>query len=243
MTARPCARARRSGATERERRETYLLPGDAAEQGLRGAAVLLGARPGRVVDLGTGSGVLGQRARTVFPGAERVGVEIRREEEAASRHYDRWILGDLRRVRVPAADLVVSNPPFSLAVETVLVALDTMVRPGGLLLIFARKTWGESSAAATLLESTPPLEQWLVHRRLALAEDEDGEASGSDNCCHVWWAWRAGRRRTRRRWTTRLLPALPSAGCAWTIRPGEEPDQPEPLDPAFWPRLDEDEPR
>lgn len=236
-TARACPKARRGDATERERRETYLIPGPAAEQGLRGAQTLLGLSPRRVVDLGTGPGVLGQRAALVFPDASRIGVEIREDEHRAARHYHRWILGDYFRADIPPADLVVTNPPFSHTVATVLHALDRLVRPGGYLLLFARKTWGEGAHAAGLLETRPPLEQWLVHRRLALTEGEgDDEAAGSDNCNHVWWIWRRGVRVRRPRWTTELLPALPSACCAWKVRPGEESITPEPLDEAFWPR-------
>lgn len=228
--ARACARATRPGASERERRETYLLPGDAAEQGMLAirAYLPLPAAP-RIVDLGTGPGVLGQRARRIFPGSEIVGVEVRADEaHGAARHYDRMIVADYLRADPGRARLVVTNPPFSLAVPTVQHALARVLVPGGWLVMFARKTWGESSEAAELLHLRPPAEQWLVHRRLSL----DGAAT--DNCCHVWWVWRRGAP-ARASWTTRLLPALPSASCGWTVPPGGERITPEPLDRIYWP--------
>jgi hypothetical protein len=178
--------------------------------------------------------VLGQRARLVYPGARLVGVEVRGEERHAARHYDQWIEADYLApgFGVPrGADLVVSNPGFSITVATVELALDRLLRPGGWMLLFARKTWGESAAAAALLERRLPRHHWLVHRRLAMSLDPD---DGVDNCNHVWWAWRCGDDPSRESWDSRLLPALPSAWCDYVVRPGDEASI-DPLPRTFWP--------
>lgn len=229
---RPCPRSRRHDANEAQQRETYLIPGPAAEQGLRAAQVLLGIRPRDVLDLGTGPGVLGQRAALVFPRARRIGIEVREDERSASRHYNEWIQADYMRsgFRCPRADLVVTNPGFSISVGTVEFSLDHVLRPGGHLLLFARKTWGESAAAADLLLRRPPLRSWLVHRRLSMSLEDEG----TDNCCHVWWVWRCGDP-GRPDWSSRLLPPLPTSWCEWTTRPGDEVEV-DPLPQEFWPQ-------
>jgi hypothetical protein len=230
--ARACPRSRHHGASESQQRETYLIPGPAAEQGIRAASVLLQIRPRVVVDLGTGPGVIGQRAGLVFEQARRIGVEVREQERGASRHYDQWIRADYLApgFRAPRADLVVSNPGFSITVGTVEFALDSILCPGGYMLLFARKTWGESAAAADLIMRRPPLHHWLVHRRLAMSMEDEG----TDNCCHVWWVWRCGDDPRRSEWRSRLLPPLPGSWCDWTVRPGDE-ESVDPLPREFWP--------
>lgn len=215
--------------------EAYYTPGPVAEQGLRGMAVRFGLIPDVVVDLGCGAGVFGQRSALVWAHAHRIGVEIREEMAVAARHYEQFVVGDFRSPIDMVADLVVSNPPFSLTALFLERGLQ-LVRPGGFVLLFVRQSWGYSDADFSLLQHLPPLDEWPIPGRCNLRHGigRTGRVLSGDNHGHKWLIWRRGLRSPVCSWTTWPVPALPSTFTRWELTPGTEAHV-EPLDPAFWP--------
>ncbi|MCY0994682.1 methyltransferase [Nannocystis sp. ILAH1] len=208
-------------------------------------AARLRLRPRRILDLGAGAGVWGQRARLVFPEAEIMGVEIRRSERRAARHYDQMIWGDylaprtLRAIGDFRPDLVVSNPPFTLARHTLLAGLDAVTRQAGLVLLLLRSTFGDSEEDDQQLRRCPAVESWDIPGRLHLRSgvNEAGDALSGDYVRHMFYLagpWRYGAAPT---WPRHMLPPLPSAWLRWTVRPGDE-EKVAPLPSEFWPRGD-----
>lgn len=90
---------------------------------------LLAAPPPITFDPCAGGGIWGQAERELWPGTQRLGVDVRAFEERAARHYDAFAAGvDCRsvvRCESPAippalvlgADAAITNPDFSLAFE------------------------------------------------------------------------------------------------------------------------------
>jgi release factor glutamine methyltransferase len=78
-------------------------------------------RPSRVIDIGTGSGCIALALKKGFPAAEVAGIEV--SDQALLRAMDNgrrnalevtWLHGDILQpeMELPAADLIVSNPPY-----------------------------------------------------------------------------------------------------------------------------------
>lgn len=243
-------RARDDGAHSRPRREqdeldrweVYLTPGPVAEQGLLAARELLGAQPDVLVDVGAGPGVFGQRAALVFPAARRLGLEVR-DEPRSARHYHDFARVDFREPTVrrllqkTRPGLLISNPPFT-GILDVLQLGHEVVRPGGLVVLLARSTFGGSEADEAELRRRPPVLELAVPGRLRLRRGispRTGRPYGTDRVGHVFLFWRVGSDRPGALWARGLLPALPSASLGWTERPGDEAYV-QALAPEFWPR-------
>lgn len=227
--------------------EAYYLSGYVVEQAYRAMCRWLDFTfaPVDMLDLGAGAGVFGQRAPLVFPGIHRTGVEIRPEmalfpdgRPRSRRHYEQLVIGDYLdpRLDLPTVDLVVSNCPFSRTIETIERGLG-LLRPGGLLLLFARATFGYSAKGLTYLSQRRPLKHWPVPGRVSLRRGfgKTGRPLGGDIVGHVWWVFQRGHRGAAHlEWNTRPMPPLPSLFLSWAEVPGDELAV-DPLPPELWP--------
>lgn len=213
--------------------DAWFTPPAVVEQGLhaaRGAGVSAypGARP-RVLDLGAGGGIFGQVIKRVWPDAETIGVEIRKSERShLRRNYDRYFLGDMfrlrRRLSRLGASLVVSNPPYRVALEALVLALQ-VVRIGGHVLFFVRSTFGSSKSAwRRFFIEHPPIDEFSVAGRPNMRQgvSAKGHAFGGDMSPHTWLLFRRTPPMGRPRWRRTALPPLDSQDLKWTVRPGTE---------------------
>lgn len=230
--------------TEEDRYEAYFTPGPVAEQGLRLVSLLRTTAPQSLCDLGTGPGVFGQRARLVWPGVERVGIEVRASEARAARHYETFLAGDFFEIgrELGGFDLVVSNPPFSRTREAMMLAR-LLLAPRGIALFFVRASWGTAKKDYPWLRRhLPTLQADLVGRvNMRRGKSRRGHEMTGDNVGHKWLVME--RRGRSAPWLTMLLPPLPGESRRWTVRPGTERTV-LPLESQFWPRIggpDEDD--
>jgi hypothetical protein len=204
--------------------DAWFTPGDVAEQVLRGVDQL-GIRPASVLDVGAGAGIWLQRAAFVWPDAERIGVEIRPEEEP---HLRRWChevrIGDFRRVSVPRVDLIVGNFAF----KALCPKIQWSLRRARWIVTLVPAGFGASEGAEQLLQHRPPGDALRLAGRIAFFE------GATDFQHHEALIWDTEAQPTS--WTTHPLPLLPPASRRWIVRPGEE-SHPRPLAPIFYPRL------
>lgn len=206
--------------------ESYFTSGWLVEQGLR--LVLPAHRRVRILDLGTGGGPFGQRARLIAPDALSLGVELREEERPAARHYDELIIGDMFEHRERFArfrpDLVVSNPPFTHTRRAGQLALDVVV-PGGEVLFLLRADWGGAAKDWDWLLENGASHEYACGGRPSYRSrvDREDDEAVNDLQGAKWLRWRARPfLNTTGEWPRRMLPRLPSAALSWTERPGTE---------------------
>lgn len=207
---------RASRPREWDETESYFTPIPVGHQGLGSVATLLDRPPEVIVDLGAGAGGLGQVARYLWPRAHLVAVEIRPSERAhLARHYDEVIIGDALTCPLPAADLVMANPPFTKTLGLALRALQT-VRPGGMVPFLTRQTLGDAEVIEALLHEVPPLLELTISGRVSMAAAAEVT---KDNFGYQWLVWQ-GRGPRGGGWVRRFLPRLDNASLGWTARPG-----------------------
>ncbi|GAC1393243.1 MAG: hypothetical protein NVS3B10_00390 [Polyangiales bacterium] len=143
----------------------------------------LPARPWRVLDAGCGTGAIAREAARYWPDAAVVGVEIDpgRASEALVRVGPRLrVLNmDFLRAATLEADLVVMNPPFSLAMEFVQRALGVTPVVAALL----RLPWLASQKRAAWLRAHPPSVNVLPKRPSFTG---DGRTDATD---YAWLTW------------------------------------------------------
>lgn len=223
----------RANADQRaEKYEVWRTPGTVVEQGLWAARRLGGiAKAPRIADLGAGSGPFGQRARRVWPGTERLAVEVREEERRhLRRHYEHVhmvdMFEDVSTLAKFAPTLIVSNPPYSLALAALRLAL-SVVAVGGHVLFFLRTTFGGSAPAWEQLRQHPPSHEFSVAGRphMRTGSGASGNPLGGDFVGHTWLLFQ---RRPRPRPCLRYwLPPLDPDDLAWVVHPGTEARTPE----------------
>jgi hypothetical protein len=97
-------------------------------------------------------------------------------------------------------DTLITNPPFKLADEFALHALDLGYRHVAL---FARLAWLEGSARhRNLWNIYPPSRIWVFSKRQTLWRgDEEGRSSGG-TLAFAWFVWQAGHHGTQMGWLT-----------------------------------------
>lgn len=129
-----------------------------------------------------GDGAIVKELRTVYGRLVRVeGIELDRERAtvADAEHRDALLSEPW-----PRADLVITNPPYSLAMEFVERALAEVV-PGGTLAMLLRLGWLSSQKRATFLrEHTPSV--YVLPRRPSFT------GLGTDSADYAWMVWRTG---------------------------------------------------
>lgn len=208
--------------------EAYFLSGPVCEQGIRLAALLMPkTRQVRAIDLGAGGGVFGQRARIVLPGVEMTGVEVRKSERPAARHYTTYVQGNYFDQSVQdrvgdGFDLVTANPPFSRTRTTIEYARQILA-PRGVALFFVRRSTGESLEDFEFFRTRAPIRQADIPGRITLrrGKSKRGHELNGDHVGHKWLIFRRGYCRTCS-WPNTLLPPLPADMRRWTVRPGTE---------------------
>ncbi len=148
--------------------------------------------PALIYDFGAGTGVWGKEARLRWPNAEIVGLELD-DTRPASDGYDRWEVADCATI-TPAeyepADLVVSNPPFKLAVPFVRNALEMVNPDGGRVVFLLRLAFLESAARTTFWQECPP--EWVAI--LSKRPSFTGDGATDTKTAYAIFCWRRGNR-------------------------------------------------
>lgn len=201
-------------------REAHFTPLPVAAQAFLSLATALD--PQAVVDLGAAAGGLGQAVEVAWPEARRIAVEVRASERRyLDRHYHDVIVDDVLRPTVWAQvaahrpDLLVSNPPFSLALEFVRFAL-AVVAPGGHVAVLTRCTWGDHESVEDFLRSRPPVLEMTIGGRVSMSQ----AGRSCDQFGYQWLVWSATCPPRDSAWPRLLLPRLATAQLGWVERPG-----------------------
>ena len=200
--------------------EAHFTPLPVAAQAFLSLATAIDPRV--VVDLGAAAGGLGQAVGVAWPEACRIGVEIRSSEADNVRaNYHEAIIDDLlrpmvlHRVAGRRPDLLVSNPPFSLALEFVQLAL-SVVAPGGHVAFLTRSTWGDHESVESFLRARPPVLELTIGGRVSMSQ----AGRACDQFGYQWLVWAAAGPPRDSAWPRLLLPRLATAQLGWTERPG-----------------------
>lgn len=145
------------------------------------------AQPRTVLDPAAGTGALLVTAREYFATADLFAIEqnTARFKECHDR-IGRCVLGDAFSCDWPEVDLILANPPYSLALEFVETACGYL------------KDWGHGQAAFLLrlafLESTKrnkylrhrmPDDIYVLPKRPAFVNNK------TDSCAYAWFVWGA----------------------------------------------------
>ncbi|WP_253254589.1 class I SAM-dependent methyltransferase [Vibrio parahaemolyticus] len=94
------------------------------------------------------------------------------------------------------ADVIITNPPFSHALEFVSTALDRDLSVGGTLIMLLRAGFMGSTSRADFWREYPPTHQITLTPRPSFVH------GGSDNSEYAWYCWDYGERiRTPHVWT------------------------------------------
>lgn len=226
---------------ERDREhQVDRTPGPVAYQGVSWAANWFCASEGRnmktIVDTGTGAGVFGQQERRILgPEAVLIGIEVRPEEHAAARHYDRFIVGDATDPAIVESiggvDATIANPKFKIwpALLRAYLPISRFV------MFYGTISWGCAEGdeddsgtgltGAALFDEFPPLACGRIRGRVAHRgpglNPKTDKPWGADqrDCC--WWLWKRGN--THPVWQTENLPQLAQHERRWLVPPGSEP--------------------
>jgi hypothetical protein len=181
-----------------------------------------------VAGLGAGAGGIEQAVGVTWPHARRVAVEVRPSERPhLERNCHAVIIDDLRSAAVArvlgrlAPDLFIFNPPFSLTLECLALAL-RCVRPGGLVACLTRQTLGDHEVVEEFLRTFPPTAELTIGGRVSMTH----AGRKCDQFGYQWLVWTSTRRPDGVAWPRRYLPRLATSQLGWLERPGTGSDAP-----------------
>lgn len=183
---------------ERHDLDFYETP----ESAIRPLLPELGAPP-RILDLGSGTGAIGRVLRESIEGGPFIqGLELDEKRAAlscwlsvdnrplCSLVYDDVYVGDALGSAGPIIgsphDLVISNPPYSLAMEFVQRGLE-LTRPGGITAMLLRLSWLSSQKRRDFHRDNP-CDVFVLSERPSFTGN-----GKTDACDYAWFLWGIGR--------------------------------------------------
>lgn len=152
-------------------------------EGLLEANVL--PTPSTVLEPAAGRGAIVRRLRTAFERAVILGVEIQPQFQAELEACcDQVKIGDFLTADITGTfDLVVTNPPFSLAQPFVEKAL-TLLKPRGVAAFLLRLSFAASVKRYEFFRDHRPSQILLLSQRPKFGGDN------IDSCDYAWFVWR-----------------------------------------------------
>jgi len=142
-----------------------------------------------ILDVGAGTGVWGEVAkRRYFPKAKIVGVELR--PVPLNIHYDHWISGDFRLVKIPyEIDLVMGNLPFMYA-EPCFKRSVELVKPrkGKIMFLLPLTFLAGQDRRLDIYGEYPPTHVYVLSRRPSFIH-EGAKAGKTDNTEYAFYFW------------------------------------------------------
>lgn len=159
------------------------------------------APPAIVLEPAAGAGAMKRRLMNAYPGAmfDSIELDAERAEASGSRcgsffSCERW----------SGYDLVITNPPFSLAIEFVEHALK-IVKPRGEVAMLLRLAFLET-AKRTAFHKAHPSDVYVFANRPSFTD-----GTSTDSAAYAWFVWGKGR---GNRWELLERPTKPRKGAA-----------------------------
>lgn len=140
----------------------------------------------RIVDPGAGAGVWGEAARRRWPHAHISGYELRPVPKPDA--YDAWLRGDfLATPTYPDVDLVIGNPPYSMAEAFIRRSLGQVMEGGYVLLLLRLGFLEGQKRHRGLWQTYPPLVVGVFGDRPSFTGN-----GKSDNTAYAVFLWQRG---------------------------------------------------
>jgi hypothetical protein len=159
-----------------------------------------------ILDPGAGTGVWGVAARDCYPNADIVGYELRDAPQPPA--YTHWIQGDyLSSEAAPLFDLIIGNPPYTLAEPFIRRALRQLKPAGSLIFLLRLAFLAGQDRGRGLWRDYPPAHIGVCSRRPSFTGN--GKTDATDYAIFVWRAgWQGETRLDWLDWGTTPLPLL-----------------------------------
>jgi len=147
-------------------------------------------QPETVLDVGCGYGAWGRGARTAWPEARIVGVDIV-PRLPVEHPYDNFYRNDFLDVELGMFDFVIGNPPYSsksnrnLAADLVMHGLDCLGEDGRLGFLLKTEFVNADNRYNTLFRINPPAEQWVAVQRPSFYGN-----GRSNTICYSFFIWK-----------------------------------------------------
>ncbi len=216
------------GAYDHERVKEYeigLTPEAVVRQWLVQLRDHEGMDPRTMLDPSAGDGVFGKIAREVWPNVHLVAVELREEcWKYLEANYDVILRGTLEQYTMGLGtfDLIVTNPPFSLALPWVPMLRKHLVDDGLLSFLHLSDLGQRGEKNGKLFKADLPVLQSRIPGAIGFRgpgiNPETGKRFGTDMRSYSWWLWE--KLGLRRAWLSNQLPRLLGPELKWVTPPG-----------------------
>jgi|SRR3972149_971096 len=90
----------------------------------------------------------------------------------------------------PDPDIIITNPPYSLALDFITKSLE-IVKPGGLVIMLLRLSFLESKKRKEFHQYNPVDSIYVLSERPSFTGD------GTDACSYAWFVWRRGNKEAK----------------------------------------------
>ena len=182
---------------KRVEKDVYLTPAKEAEQAyeflLQAVPALNNPNlfPFHILDVGSGGGIWGKVARSLWHQATITGTEIRDIPKPCG--YDHWEVGDFLKYDTchTRYDLVVGNPPYYADSDCVKHAMQ-LLKPGGHLLFLLKLTFITGQKRLETIYQQYGLQAFGVYTHRIRWYSLNGDLGGSPPRDHGLFLWQKG---------------------------------------------------
>ena len=137
----------------------------------------------KVLEPSAGNGNVVQGLKEIYPQKDVTALEIRAEEKETLREKsNKVIIGDYLNIDVGKYDIIIGNPPYSLAKEFILKSLDNL-NDDGILIFLLRTAFLESKSRYQFWQENPLSGLYTLSKRPSFT------GHGTDATSYSWFVW------------------------------------------------------
>lgn len=167
---------------KRKEHDFYPTPVEEVEKILK--YIDLRNRGNKVLEPGAGNGNIVETVKKQYPNKHMTSIEIREEEELClTLMSDKVIIDDFLSLDIKEKyDVIIGNPPFTLAKEFVEKSL-SLLNDEGILIFLLRTAFLESQKRYEFWQKNPINGLYVLSKRPSFT------GTGTDTTCYSWFIW------------------------------------------------------
>lgn len=167
---------------ERKPYDFYATPIDVVENLL--SNIDLNKYGDKVLEPSAGNGNICRVVKKYYPNKRVTALEIREEElENLTQYSDEVIIGDYLQIDTDSKyNIIIGNPPYSMAIEFVNKSLE-LLEEDGVLILLLRTAFLESKSRYRFWQENP------LSRLYALSKRPSFTGKGTDATSYSWFVW------------------------------------------------------
>jgi hypothetical protein len=168
--------------TNRNKNDFYATPKDVVHNILQ--TINLNKYGDNILEPGAGNGNICSTIKKIYPNKHITAIELRKEEENNLKQCSNIvIIDDYLNMNINCKyDIIIGNPPYSIAIEFINTSLN-ILNNNGIIIFLLRTAFLESKSRYDFWQKNPPSGLYTLSKRPSFT------GHGTDATSYSWFTW------------------------------------------------------